>query len=456
MHWWAVLLIVLGAVVFAAVATVIAFATIPRVQRLFLLAPLSPPTWVVPIHNPGRMGLPHARLVAIPTAGGAAVLRGWHLPPPGPPFPPVPPSPPSTVGTGRHRPSAAKVVSGPAAVAEAAALDAHLDMRLATDGHPAVLYCHGHGGSRGTPPSRTAWARDVAARAGVHVLSWDPRGYGDTDAWPGGPTEATLKEDGAAAAAWLAARLAGEPRPEVGDAATSAPAASTPAPRPPTISAAAAAAARRRLVVYGHSAGGSVALAAASAVPPAGVVLSGAWTCLPDAAAAHPATAPLRAVPGLFQALQSRVVDHLDNEAALAGVAAPTSHGGQDGSGGGDGVSDGGGRVGGGLACPLLLLHNPADPVMPYAHALRLRAAAIAGGVPVALVPTPGRGHKAGWRSAPFFPAFTGWLAEVTAAEGTGREIKGGGGDKGGWRHLVAPLEEEVESKVAEGGSTAV
>jgi fermentation-respiration switch protein FrsA (DUF1100 family) len=114
-------------------------------------------------------------------------------------------------------------------------------------GGPAVLVCNGNGGDRtGRAPLAAA-----LHRAGLSVLLFDYRGYGENR---GSPSEEGLALDAAAARDWLAARA------EVDD---------------------------QRLVYFGESLGAAVAIRLAIERPPAALVLRSPFTSLADVGRVH-------------------------------------------------------------------------------------------------------------------------------------------------------------------------
>lgn len=94
-----------------------------------------------------------------------------------------------------------------------------------------------------------------------------------------------------------------------------------------------------QIVLYGKSLGGAVAAKLASEVQPAGLVLQSTFTSIPDLAAQH---YPL--VPRFLVRTQM-----------------PTE------------------RILGQVGCPVFIIHSRSDEIAPFAHALRLQAAAQAG-----------------------------------------------------------------------------
>ena len=119
---------------------------------------------------------------------------------------------------------------------------------------PTVLVCNGNGGNR-------ALRAELAAalnRAGLSVLLFDYRGYGEN---PGLPTEDGLAADARAAQAWLARQPGVDPD---------------------------------RIVYFGESLGAAVAVELAVERPPSALVLRSPFTSLPDVGALHYPWLPVR------------------------------------------------------------------------------------------------------------------------------------------------------------------
>lgn len=432
-------------------ASVVLLARSPPLQRALLFGHVARfPRWLVDHSNLVSAGLAtSARNVTCVTPAGA-ILRGWHLTPPGPPFPPPAPhlAAPDD-GCGGDGSAGRGGCGGPAddplaAAAWAAAVDEHFDARLAADSHtPVFVFFHGNGGTRGTPPGRVHFLRTLAAHTHAHVVAFDLGGYADstpapavalaslpphlesTRSWrarlsatagrladhlfPAGPTPASVAADAVAVVdTWLAPRVGGP------------------------------AGVRSRVIPYGHSLGSVAALAAAAGAAGddigcgspllsphphqphqpqrhrrvAGVVLSAPIANLPDAAATHFLSAPLRALPGVWRFLAPVVAAaadrRMDNEAAVAAVAADL---------------------------PLLVVHGRADRVVPASHGRRVAAAASSararvgretGGAdaepaaPVRLVLTDAP-HNANYAAGNYFPELTAWLYGVMAPAREGK-----------------------------------
>ncbi|KAK1862565.1 hypothetical protein I4F81_005133 [Pyropia yezoensis] len=451
---------------------VLLLARSPPLQRALLFGHVARfPRWLVDHTALGAAGLAtSARNVTCVTPAGA-VLRGWHLAPPGPPFPPPPPHlaaerPHALHGSGQGGGGdGGCCADDPLASATwTAAVDAHFDARLAADTHtPVFVFFHGNGGTRGTPPGRVHFLRTLAAHAHAHVVAFDLGGYADSTAAPAAAapsappppppppltTGARCWWTARGAVAAAAARAAGYLFP-VGPTPASVAADAVAvvdtwlAPR-----VGGAAGVRARVIPYGHSLGSVAALAAAAGVAAvngtvgwgggdpaaspqrqrqrrrrvAGVVLSAPIANLPDAAATHFLSAPLRALPGVWGALAPVVAaatdGRMDNEAAVAAVAADL---------------------------PLLVVHGRADRVVPASHGRRVAAAAVAarsgrgrrGGwdtaadadavpaAPVRLVLTDAP-HNANYAAGNYFPELTAWLDDVMAParEAGGRRRRG-------------------------------
>jgi uncharacterized protein len=161
-----------------------------------------------------------------------------------------------------------------------------------------VLHLHGNADSAFSP-----WQLrhcEALRRSGFNVLEIDYRGFGPT---PGQPSEAAMNEDSEAAYQELLRRGV----------------------------------APGRIVLLGHSLGSGPAVLLATRHPAAAVVLFGAFTSIPDAAASRYPYLPVRlAVAVQFNSL-ARIGD---------------------------------------VHIPLVIAHSRADTVIPYAHALKLFAAA--------------------------------------------------------------------------------
>lgn len=151
---------------------------------------------------------------------------------------------------------------------------------------PAVLFCHGNAGN----VSSHAGYADWLAERGYHVLVFDYRGYGRSDAPRRELSRADLLVDAHAALDWLLAR------PEVDGA---------------------------RIGVYGYSLGSPVALALAAERPEARAVVSMAgFATWQSIATAH--------VPLLGQLLIRPGMDATESAARLGGRALLVLHPGRD------------------------------------------------------------------------------------------------------------------------------
>lgn len=127
-----------------------------------------------------------------------------------------------------------------------------------------VLLCHGNAGNVGDRVTHAALLR----AAGLDVLLFDYRGYGDST---GRPSELGTYRDA------HAARLALLARPQVDPA---------------------------RVIYLGESLGGAVALELALAHPPAGLVLMSTFTSVRDMARRHYPILPPRLVPDAYPSLR--------------------------------------------------------------------------------------------------------------------------------------------------------
>jgi len=161
-----------------------------------------------------------------------------------------------------------------------------------------VLHLHGNADSAFSP-----WQVrhcEALRRAGFNVLDIDYRGFGET---PGEPSEAAMYQDAEAAYQDLLRR--GIPE--------------------------------QRIILLGHSLGSGPAVYLATLHKAAALVLFGAFTSIPDAAASQYPYLPVRLAVGVQ-------FDSLD-------------------------------RIGQ-VHMPVVITHSRADTLIPYAHALKLKAAA--------------------------------------------------------------------------------
>jgi uncharacterized protein len=161
-----------------------------------------------------------------------------------------------------------------------------------------ILHLHGNADSAFSA-IQLAHCRRLT-QLGVSALCFDYRGYGRS---PGTPSEAGLREDAEAAYQWL--RREGVPAD--------------------------------RIVVWGHSLGSGPAVDLASRLPSAALVLFGAFTSIPDAAADTYPWLPVRWLVGVrFESLR-RLPD---------------------------------------VHAPVIIAHTPTDALIPFHHARELFAAA--------------------------------------------------------------------------------
>jgi pimeloyl-ACP methyl ester carboxylesterase len=130
----------------------------------------------------------------------------------------------------------------------------------------AVLLCHGNGGNI----SHRLDLYDALLRTGVHVLTFDYRGYGGSD---GRPSENGTYLDAAAALAWLRGRGFGA----------------------------------ANVIVMGESLGGGVASELASREPLAGLALLSSFTSVPDLGAEFFPWLPVRWLANIRYDTRSRL-----------------------------------------------------------------------------------------------------------------------------------------------------
>lgn len=185
-------------------------------------------------------------------------------------------------------------VSGPNGTALAAL------MYRADAGDHAFWVLHLHGNADSTFSPWQVRHCQALRRSGFNVLEIDYRGFGPT---PGEPSEAGMYEDSEAAYQELVHRGV-----------------------PPN-----------RIILLGHSLGSGPAVLLATRHPVAALVLFGAFTSIPDAAAERYPYLPVRLVVGVQFNSLARIGD---------------------------------------VHIPVVIAHSRADTLIPYSHALKLFAAA--------------------------------------------------------------------------------
>ena len=249
---------------------------------------------------PADVGLPHARPVRIPVTQGSgsegSVLGAWHVLP-----------------SARARDVLEEIDDG-------APVDRTFDKALRytassldDEAAPlAAIYLHGNFESRSKWVS-VEHARMLSAHFGLHVMTFDYRGFADSTGGP--PTSQSLGEDGHSVAQWLAARGV-----------------------PPA-----------RVVLYGHSLGSGAAAQLAlrlqaSGTPPFAIVLEAPFYSLRAAALTFPAALPLLALPGAGALVLRAFMNGCRSADALATL--PT--------------------------LPVLILHGDEDTTVPIQHAVAL------------------------------------------------------------------------------------
>mmetsp|Transcript_60289 Transcript_60289/g.136297 ORF Transcript_60289/g.136297 Transcript_60289/m.136297 type:complete len:369 (+) Transcript_60289:160-1266(+) len=204
------------------------------------------------------------------------------------------------------------------------------------DAKRVVVFFHGIAGCRGgvwlCGSARVSLVRSLATHFGSHVVAFDYRGFGDCQ---GLPSEAGILEDALAAWTWVSMRV--DPS-------------------------------KCKVALYGQSMGSAVAakLAAelcerqqsSSSVRPSAVILDAPFTCLADAACHHPIS---RGVLGLLAALGGaplrdaalrRLPDAWPTVAHVSTIAR--------------------------AKCPVLILANSADEVVPVQLSQKVYEAAAA------------------------------------------------------------------------------
>mmetsp|Transcript_6297 Transcript_6297/g.8790 ORF Transcript_6297/g.8790 Transcript_6297/m.8790 type:complete len:470 (-) Transcript_6297:86-1495(-) len=181
-----------------------------------------------------------------------------------------------------------------------------------------LLYCHGNGGTRALP-MRVAIVQQMAQLLGANVITFDYRGFGDSEGWP---SEYGTHLDARAAFHWIHDRLV--------------------SPRSAFI------------YLYGHSLGTGISSALVAEVnrfsPRAvtGLVLDCPFTSLVESSMTHPMAYPFR----IFTIIRALLRRNLAFKYATI-----------------DRIHR--------LYCPLLLLHGKEDPKIPFEHSQLLYQAAL-------------------------------------------------------------------------------
>lgn len=210
-----------------------------------------------------------------------------------------------------------------------------------SDGLPVVLYLHGNTGSRATY-HRIQLYRLLTENKGHHVVTFDYRGFGDSDC---SPSETGLMEDGLLVWQWIKGH-----------------------------------APNARVYLWGHSLGSGAATYLASNLTstgysPTGILLDAPFTTIIEAAYHHPFSLPYWPIRDLFKAISLDFIHetHSSVERILS------------------------------ITCPILIMHGHKDIIVPFALGQRLYQVALAtrkpGNGAVQFVDCGDTGHKYNYRS---------------------------------------------------------
>ncbi|XP_069806030.1 protein ABHD12B [Dendropsophus ebraccatus] len=199
---------------------------------------------------------------------------------------------------------------------EAKGKDQYWYERALSDDNPAIIYLHGHGGTRAV--NHRVQLMKVLSKAGFHVLSLDYRGYADST---GAPSEEGVTTDSVFLYEWVKARSRGNP-----------------------------------VCFWGHSLGTGIATNAARKLqekgsPADAVILEAPYTNIRDAGMYH----PLGKIYHIFPGFEYFFLDTM----ALNNIVFPND----------ENIKK--------LSSPLLILHAADDHIVPYSMAKELHEIAI-------------------------------------------------------------------------------
>lgn len=241
-------------------------------------------------------------------------------------------------------------------------------IRALSDGQPIVIYLHGNGGTRAVGHRLNTYhylTRDL----GYHVITFDYRGYGDSECYP---SERGMMEDGKIVWDWLKSVL---------NAAASPPA-DTPSPQ---------------IYIWGHSLGSAAASYLTEVLSndgdlPTGLVLEAPFTDMIDEASNHPLSIPYRPIMSLFIHLTfGSFEDKFESVKRI-------NH----------------------IRCPVLILHGKRDYVVPYHLGRKLYETGVEGRKrdpslrDIEFVDCGETGHKNSWKSPNAKEALKRFLAQET------------------------------------------
>ena len=181
---------------------------------------------------------------------------------------------------------------------------------LLSDNRPIILYLHGNTGTRAAH-SRITVYRLLSEEKGYHVITFDYKGFGDSDC---SPSETGIMEDGLLVWQWIKKH---------------APSAN--------------------VYLWGHSLGSGATLyltsnLTASGTSPAGILLDAPFTTIMDAAYHHPFTFPYRPFIDIFKRI---TLDYFhETHSSIDRVSTVT--------------------------CPILIMHGHKDVIIPFHLGYRL------------------------------------------------------------------------------------
>lgn len=208
-------------------------------------------------------GLPQGRNIEIKTEDGL-ILRGWHLLPAGDD-------------------------SIQSAMIPESDREMYFDEKIRI-AKRIIVYFHGNADNRAFP-YRIDFIRHITAQYDAHVISFDYRGFGDSEGWP---SEEGTVLDGKAVVQWIHDRVTSDHPYRRGYVPSNS---SDICLENGTV------AAQPHLFLYGHSLGSGISVALAhefSKFPEiklSGIVLDCPFTDLPEASLSHPAGAIFRIFP---------------------------------------------------------------------------------------------------------------------------------------------------------------
>lgn len=221
-----------------------------------------------------------------------------------------------------------------------------------SDNRPVVLYLHGNTGTRATF-ARVEVYRLLSEQKGYHVVTFDYKGFGDSDC---SPSETGLMEDGLLVWQWVKSH-----------------------------------APNANIYLWGHSLGSGATTyltsnLTASGTSPAGILLDAPFTSVIDAAYHHPFSFPFWPVRDMFKAI---ALDFFHETHSSI-----------------DRVSS--------LSCPILIMHGHKDIIIPFHLGYQLYEVAVATRKPgdgkVEFIDCGDTGHKFNYRSKKLIQALDSFI----------------------------------------------